>query len=324
MLQHIRIISPFSICTCMKNQFLNSKRLFTFITACMLFANVSFAQKNGILPLTGMKFFNEGIAASEIDIKIDGAELLSNRIPLNKEIEIRLLQPNGFTADNAKTMFAGAEVIVLSPKGEVLFNNPNVFLKSYSNGFSAKDLNAFSIKFGIGSELMKGNLGGFLKVRLYDLKGKNQLRLESPVSFARAGEPLQVSKNAKNIKSGSGVNGMINGLQAKDMQVNVDTTIKVAPKMAYTSMDISNIEGSSLSEIFSGKESFWVYDSDLNEVKITDILLKKVKGAMENNTVNCTLKIPYRLKSNFAKLYTVRYRWEGADKSQVIDVVVKN
>jgi hypothetical protein len=308
----------------MKIQLVSSKHWFTSMAAYLLFTSAGYAQKNGILPLTGMKFFNEGIAASLIDIKIDGAQLLSNRIPLNKEIEIRLQQPNGFTADNSKTMYAGAEVIVLSPRGEILMNNPNVFLKSYSNGFSLKDLNDFSIKFGIGTDLMKANLGGVLKVRLYDLKGKNQLRLELPVSFARPGEPLQLSKNVKNIKSNAGVNGIINGLEAKDMLVNVDTSIKVAPKMAYTSMDISNIEGSSLSEIFSGKETFWVYDSDLNEVKITDILLKKVKGAMENNTVNCTLKIPYRLKSNAAKLYTVRYRWEGTNKSQVIDVVVKN
>jgi hypothetical protein len=279
----------------MKTEFISRKQLFTSITACLLFANTGIAQKNGILPLTGMKFFNEGIAATSIDIKIDGAQLLSNRIPLNKEIEIRLQQANGFTTDNAKTMFAGAEIIVLSPKGEVLLNNSNVFLTSYSKGFSAKDLNAFSIKFGIGNDLMRGNLGGFLKVRLYDLKGKNQMRLEIPVSFAKPGEPLQVSKNSKSIKSNAGVNGIINGLDARDMQVNVDTSIKVAPKMAYTSMDISNIEGSSLSEMFSGKETFWVYDSDLNEVKITDILLKKVKGALENNSVNCTLKIPYRL-----------------------------
>lgn len=305
----------------------NSKlycRHIIIVAGCFLFLNNSFAQKNGILPLSGMKFFNEGIAADEIEIKIDGAQLLSNRLPLNKEIEIRLQQASGFTMNNSKTMFAGAEVIVLSPRGEILLNNPNALLTSYSNGFYAKDLNALSIKFGIGTNLMKGNLGGVLKIRLYDLKGKNQLRLEIPVSFAKTGETLQVSKTTKNIKSSAGVNGIINGLQAKEMLVNVDTTIKVSPKMAYTSMDISNIEGSSLSEIFSGKETFWVYDSDLNEVKITDILLKKVKGAMENNTVNCTLKIPYRLKTNINKLYTVRYRWESLDKRQVIDVVVRN
>lgn len=307
----------------MKTQ-LNWKQLFTSMAACMLFTQICTAQKNGILPLTGMKFFSEGIAANSIDIKIDGAQLLNNRIPLNKEIQISLPQPTGFTADNAKVMYAGAELIVLGPRGEVLMNNPNAFLQSYSKGFSAKDLNTFCIKFGIGTDLMKGNQGGILKVRLYDLKGKNQLRLELPVSFARPGEQVLLSKNVKNIKSNGTANGIINGLDAKDMLVNVDTSIKVAPKMAYTSVDISNIEGSSLSEIFSGKETFWVYDSDLNEVKITEILLKKVKGAMENNSVNCTLKIPYRLKTNIAKLYTVRYRWEGANKSQVIDVVVKN
>lgn len=295
------------------------------IFACsFLFINNSFAQKNGILPLSGMKFFNDGIGATSIDIKIDGAQLLSNRLPLNKEIEIRLEQASGFTMDNSKKMFAGAEIIVVSPRGEVLLNNPNALLMSYSNGFYAKDLNALSIKFGIGTHLMKGNFGGILKVRLYDLKGKNQLRLEIPVSFAKQGESVQVSKTTKNIKSNEGVNGIINGLQAKDMQVNVDTTIKVSPKMAYTSMNISNIEGSSMAEMFQGKETFWVYDSDLNEVKITDILLKKVKGALEDNTVDYTLKIPYRLKTNNTKLYTVRYRWESADKSQVIDVVVKN
>jgi hypothetical protein len=307
----------------MKTQ-LNWKQLFTPMAACLLFTQISVAQKNGILPLTGMKFFSEGIAANSIDIKIDGAQLLNNRIPLNKEIQISLPQPTGFTADNAKVMYAGAELIVLGPRGEVLMNNPNAFLQSYSKGFSAKDLSSFGVKFGIGSDLMKGNQVGTLKIRLYDLKGKNQLRLELPVSFARPGEQLLLSKNVKNIKSNGTANGIINGLDAKDMLVNVDTSIKVAPKMAYTSVDISNIEGSSLSEIFSGKETFWVYDSDLNEVKITDILLKKVKGAMENNSVNCTLKIPYRLKTNIAKLYTVRYRWEGANKSQVIDVVVKN
>jgi hypothetical protein len=303
------------------------KKYFTraaVIYCCMMFINNSFAQKNGILPLTGMKFFSDGIAAEAIDIRIDGAQLLSNRLPLNKEIEIIVQNPAGFTMDNSKMMFAEAEVAVLSPRGEVLLNNPNALIKSYSKGFTAKDLHAFSIKFGIGTNLMKGNLGGVLKIRLYDLKGKNQLRLEIPVSFAKPGESLQVSKTSRSIKSVAGVHGIINGLQAKDMQVNVDTTIKVSPKMAYTSMDISNIEGSSLSDIFAGKENFWVYDSDLNEVKITDILLKKVKGAMENNTVNCTLKIPYRLKTNHNKMYTVRYRWESLDKKQVIDVVVRN
>lgn len=298
------------------------KRKIALAAACLVIMNGSYAQNRGILPLTGLKFFNEGISAKSVDVKIDGAQLISNRIPLNKEIEISLAQPTGFNTDNSKTMYAGAEVIVLSPAGDVLMNNPNVLLKSYSNGFSARDINTFGVKFGIGGDLIKGNFSGLLKIRLYDLKGKSQMRLEFPVTFARAGEPLQVSKTAKAIKSNDGVNAVISGLKARDMLVKVDTTIKVAPKMAYTSMDIKNIEGSSLSGIFQGKENFWVYDSELNEVKITDILLKQVKGAMENNSVDYTLKIPYRLKTAPARIYTVRFRWESPDKSQVIDIVV--
>jgi hypothetical protein len=293
----------------------------SFITV----SNSAHAQK-GILPLTGMKYFNEGITAKSLNIKIDGTLLVNNRLPLNKEIEISIEQPSGFKADNYKTMFAAAEVVVLSPTGQVLFNNPNVLIKHYSNGFYENELKTFSIKFGIGTDIMKGNQAGTVKVRLYDMKGKGQLRLEMPATFARPGESVQVSKTAKPIKTAAGEGqGMIMGLKAKGLQVELDTTIKVAPKMAYTSLVVSKVEGSSIAGIFGGKEKFWVYDSDLNELKITDILLKKVQGAMESDMVDYTLKIPYRLKTSKAdKTYFVRFRWESADRSQLIDVVVAN
>ena len=291
-------------------------------TGSLLLQNKSIAQNNGILPLTGLRYFKEGILVKNIDVKIDGGQLLSNRLPLNKEIVINLQQPTGFTEDQNKTTYAAAEFILVSPKGVILSKNPNLFLRNETTGFAVKDFKVLSIKFGITAEVMKSNPAGIIKIRLYDLKGKNQLRLEFPVSIARPGEALQISKSVKLIKSTEGTTGMINGLKAKNMLVFMDTTIKVSPKMAYTSLDISNIEGSSIAGIFQGKESFWVYDKDLNEIKISDILLKQVKGAMENDNVDYTLKIPFRLKTTKVKVYTVRFRWESPDKSQVIDVVV--
>lgn len=307
----------------MKVQVLLCKQTLTLISGCFLLLNTGIAQNNGILPLTGLRYFKEGISVKNIDVKIDGAQLLSNRIPVNKEIEIALQQPTGFSENNSKIIFAAAEVIILSHKGEILLTEPNILLKNQSTGFSEKDMTAFSLKFNINPASLKTNFNGTVKLRLYDLKSKNQLRLEMPVVFARPGEQLQVSKIAKPIKSADGVTGMMNGLKAKSMLVMIDTTIKVAPKMAYTSMDITSIEGSSIAGIFEGKESFWVYDDALNEVKITDMLLKQVKGAMENNTVDYTLKIPYKLKNTSTKLYTVRYRWESPDKRQLIDIVAK-
>jgi len=288
-----------------------------------LLASGSKSQSNGILPLSGLKYFNEGILAKEIDVKVDGARLLSNRLPLNKEIEVVVLQPTGFTVDAVKTVYAGAVFILVSPRGDILLRTPNLFLNKEKTGFGFKDLVVLSIKFAITPEMIRANMNGTVKLRLYDLKGKNQLRLEMPATFARPGEALQVSKATRAIPVKDGAVGMINGLKAKNMLVSVDTSIRVSPKMAYTSLNISSIEGSSIPGIFQGRENFWVYDDNLNEVKITDILLKQVKGAMENNNVDYTLKIPYRLKNNTAKLYTVRFRWESPDKKQLIDVVVK-
>lgn len=309
----------------MKTKYFFLKRATLIFICIFLITSVSWAQNNGIVPLTGLRYFSEGILTKDdIDVKIDGAQLLSNRIPLNKEIELILHQPSGFVTDSKKTVFAGAELTVLSPGGEVLSIEPNILAKNQAIGFTAKELLDFNMKFIVSAVAMKNNFNGLIKIRLYDLKGKSQLRLEMPVTFARQGEHLQVSKIVKNIRSTDAAKATICGLQAKNMKVMLDTSIKVSPKMAYTSVDISNIKGTSITGIFGGKENFWVYDSNLNEIKITDILLKQVKGAMENDDVDYTLKIPYRLKTTNAKIYTVRFRWESPDKTQVIDVVVKN
>jgi hypothetical protein len=298
-------------------------KFFILSAAGFLWMNQSFAQSNGILPLTGIRYFKEGVWAKAVDVKIDGGLLLSNRLPLNKEIEIALQEPSGFAEDKNKMVFVAAELMIVSVRGDILSKNPNIFLKNESTGFAAKDIKTLSIRFGISADVMKSNMnGGIVKIRLYDLKSKSQLRLEFPITIAKPGETVQVSKVVKTIKLPDGSVGMINGLKAKNLLVAVDTTIKVAPKMAYTSLDISSIEGSSISGIFQGKENFWVYDNNLNEVRITDILLKQVKGAMENSSVDYTLKIPYRLKNSPTKAYTVRFRWESPDKKQVIDVVV--
>ncbi|HMX36879.1 MAG TPA: hypothetical protein PLN49_12230 [Ferruginibacter sp.] len=299
------------------------KRLFPCLAFCLAFSLVSLAQSNGVLPLTGMKYFKEGIQAQSIAMKIDGAQLLSNRIPFNKDIELLVGQPTGFAADGSKKVYAGAELVIVSPKGEVLLKTPNLLLPNEGRGYTAKEISELSIKFNITPKMLSVYMNGTLQLRLYDLKSKSQMRFEMPVTFSKMGEQLQVSNTAKTILQKDGAVGVVNGLKAKKVLVSVDTSIKVSPKMAYTSLDVSAIEGSSISGIFSGKETFWVYDENLNEVKITDMLLKQVKGAMENNNVDYTLKIPYKQKNTPAKVYTVRFRWESPDKKQLIDVVVR-
>ena len=294
------------------------------LSACgFLCINNCIAQNIGMLPLTGIRYHKEGIWAKSIEVRIDGSQLLSNKIPLNREIEFLLQMPTGFAADKKKISYPAAELTLTTAKGDLLLVTPNLLLKNETTGFALKDFKALSMKCILTSDLVKSNIAVIAKLRVFDLKSNNQLRLEFPINFiVKSGEVLQISKVVSVVKSPPNVMLFVSGVKARTVYLSVDTSIKVNPKMAYASLDIVGIVGTSLGGIFAGKESFWVYDADLKEIKINDILLKQVGGAMENNDVDYTLKVPYRLKTLPPKGYFVRFRWESGDKSQVIDAVV--
>ncbi len=109
------------------------------------------------------------------------------------------------------------------------------------------------------------------------------------------------------------------GVKINKVDIMVDTSIRVKPSNAYMSMDFSTVTGTTMTEVLSGNNLFWVYDEKMKEVKIADKLLKKVGGSMESAVVNFTVKIPFRLKTD-KKKYTVKYRWESPDKRKWIEV----
>ena len=300
------------------------KNLFILLVVhffCLPFCD---AQKKGMLPLTGLEYFEEGISTQSMAIKINGQQLYGNRIPLNQEIEFNFQQPSGVTADKKKNYFIGAEYSLLSAKGDVLLTNQNLLALNEAKGFTAKDLKSITVKLIIAEGLVQPNAKATIKIRLYDLKGKNQLRLEYPVSIAYPRETIWLTKSAQTLKSPPGSVFMVTDIQPKSLAFSVDTAVKSDPKMAYMNLDISKIGGTDVISMLQGKDYFWVYDSTYKEIKIKEILLKKVGGAMEGGNVNCTVKIPFRAKTGRPGGYIVRYRWESADKKQVMDIVVTN
>lgn len=293
--------------------------MFTLIVSLPLY---NFAQSNGILPFTGCRYFNEGITVKSIDIKVDAAFLLNNRVSVNKEVEILFQLPAGFTEDRAKTVFIAAELTITNPKGIVLFKNPNYFKDQEVKGFQQVGLKALQVKIPVKQEIVKAEPECIVSLRIYDLKSKNQIRIELPLTIAKPGEVMQTSKLLTDIKAANVLYASASGLKIKMMDVTTDTSIRVNPKMAYLSLDMKNIEGTSMTEVLSGKESFWVYDNSLKEIKIPDKQLKQVKGSMEDNLVDYLSKIPFRLKSMTGKTFFIRFRWESADRKKVIEVVV--
>ncbi len=282
------------------------------------------AQKKGMLPLTGIQFHNEGIWSNTIAVKINGEQVYGNRIPLSREIEITLQQPTGFVADKKKNVFIGAEYSLVSSKGEVLRTIPNLLFQNETKGFTAKELKQVSLKFGIAEGVIQPNSKAVVKIRVFDMKGKKQLRLDYPISISYPKEMIYLTKAVQTLKSPPGSMFMTTEVKAKNIVFSVDTAVKSDAKMAYLNMDISKIDGTDVISMMQGKDYFWVYDSSYKEIKIKETLLKKTGGSMEGGNVNSTVKIPFRLKTDKTKGYTVRYRWESADKRQVMDIIVTN
>jgi hypothetical protein len=287
----------------------------------LTFCSNAFAQSNGVLPFTGIQYFNEGIWAKYVEVSIDGNKLTSNRIPANKEFILKLQLPTGFTEDAAKKLYPAAEVSYLNSRKQPFASLGNVLKENEKTGFAASSYKEISVKLSIRSEWLKNETECIVQVRYYDLKSKKQLRLLFPVTIAIPTEPLAVSKLSMAIPTSDESMGMSNALRMNKAFILVDTSIRVAPKNAYLSIDIPGITGTTMTEVLGGKNTFWVYDKNMIEIKIADKLLKKVGGSMEDNLVNYTVKIPFRSKTDLNKGYTIRYRWESTDRKKIIDIV---
>lgn len=293
--------------------------LFAFFAAAPIYSN---GQQSGILAFTGCRYFQEGVTVKEISIKADGAYLLSNTVNLNKEIEFIFSAASGFSEDRVKTVFVGAEITVTGSKGAVLYKIPNYFKESELKGLQAAGTKLLQVKVPLRQEMVKSETACMILLRLYDIKGKNQLRVELPVIIAKPGEQMQLSKTVNQLKGNGVISAGSSMVKIRQMDVTTDTSIRVSPKLAYLSLDMKGIEGTSMTELLSGKESFWVYDNTLAEIKIPDKQLKQVKGSMEDNLADYLSKIPFRLKSLAGKTFFIRFRWVSTDHKKVIDVVV--
>ncbi|MEO6403887.1 MAG: hypothetical protein ABIY51_03305 [Ferruginibacter sp.] len=298
------------------------KKIFSLFIPCLLvvFTN-TIAQTRGILPLTGIQYSYEGISAKYIDVTIDGATLTNNRIPANKEFVVKLQLPNGFTEDASKKIYPAAEVNYLSIKKQLLTPAVNLLKDNERTGFASNAQKEIPLKLMLRSEWLKYETECLVQIKYYDLKSKKQMLVLFPVTIAPATEALSVTKFTTNIATSDLSLGLSSGLKMNNAEIMIDTTIRVSPKTAYLSIEINNITGTSMTEVLGGKNTFWVYDDKLNEIKIAEKFLKKVGGSMEDNLVNYTMKIPFRDKTDLKKGYTIRYRWESTDHKKIIDIV---
>jgi hypothetical protein len=133
------------------------------------------------------------------------------------------------------------------------------------------------------------------------------------------GKPA-VLKTKQTYTTDNGAVAKGNGFTCEKIKISVDTSIKVAPKYAYLSIEFINLSGGSQMDILNGSNNFWVTDSKGIIMPIKEKFLKKVNSAMGTNVVNMLCKIPFKLKTE-NKPYTITYQWESKDKLKNIEVI---
>lgn len=297
------------------------KNVYLFILIFFFISADTSAQTNGVLPLSGLQYYNEGITAKYIDVSIDGQPITRSRIPEGKEILFSMKLPTGFTEDASKKIYPAAEVSFLSPTGQVILAPVNKLKDIEKTGLASNGLKDIPVKISLKSSDLKYATEGTLYLRYYDLKSKKQMRVYLPITIGAATEKPSTSKLTRLIPTSDGSVGYSNGMVVKNAIIMIDTALKVKPQNAYLSIELPYITGTSMAEVLSGKNNVWVFDKAGNEIKINDKLLKKVGGSLEDNIVDYTVKVPFKLKSNRASGYTIRFRWENADRSKIIDIV---
>ena len=103
--------------------------------------------------------------------------------------------------------------------------------------------------------------------------GSPLLKAQSAVTASPAF--ISTTPQSQKIKIvGEGTAGYTLGVKMKQAIVKIDTSIRVSPKMAYLSLEMQGITGSSFAEVTAGTPSFWVTDKAGKTVKIADKFLK--------------------------------------------------
>lgn len=279
------------------------------------------AQTNGILPFTGIKYFRGGIWGKQIEVTLNGKTWAGNRLPVNTEYEIKLVQPWGFKQVNGK-YYPGIKILMLDAKKDTLSYTPNVFKENDNAGVSEYSLKSLSISLGFNEKVKPGDTC-YQYITFFDTKGSSKLLLEFPVVITDPKEPLQLSDATYTASSTKGYNaGACGGIQLKKIEAYLDSSYY--PKSLYHSIRSAEMLGITTDEINNGKFQTWLYDENMKE--ITAIKAPKhyaVKTFKDKEEVNTLVQIaldPANIKN---KAYTARYRWESLDGKKVLDIVNK-
>lgn len=87
--------------------------------------------------------------------------------------------------------------------------------------------------------------------------------------------------------------------------VNIDST--TSPKYILVNIELNAVTGSTFTEMLEASHLYQVADKNNKPIAFKDRVLKKCGGSLEDNLVNYTIKLPFKLKTDPEKVFNVSY-----------------
>lgn len=292
----------------------------SFLILILLAPLFSFAQDWGVLPFTGIRYFNEGLKASKIELTLDDLTWTSNRIPVDKDFKLVLKEPTGFKKDAEGQAFPGLEVLILSATRDTVGYAPNLYEEGVGIGMNELALKSLKLTLGFPPPAKAGDRYT-VYMNFFDQKGTGKLRMIFPVEIVSSSAPLDNSASISSIQSYTGYQAMATGVQHGKPETYLDSTYY--PKSLYHSIRFPDIQSLTPEEGRAGRYKVWLYDAKGEErtpVKAVGHYIAAT-NPRDKDHVNILVQVPLAPDEAQNKKYLVRYRWESADGKKVVEMV---
>jgi hypothetical protein len=245
---------------------------------------------------------------------------VGNRIPLNTNFNIELLGPSGFVIDKKGSFHPGVKILLLNTRRDTLVYIPNIFGKNTATGFNKAQLKKLTATLGYTAKLHTGDTV-LQYISFFDTRSKNKLLLEFPVIISDLPDSMLTCHFLSTASGTAGYQAAAtNGIQLKNVEAFLDSIY--FPQKFYHSIRLAEITGLALQEAEEGSHYVWLYDENMQEIKIAGESNQYIaKTFRDKEGVNILIQIPINARDPKNKKYTARYRWVSADGKKLIDVV---
>ena len=288
---------------------------YIFSAILLLTALFSVAQTE-ILPLTGFKVYSEGISYSDIEIRLEDSYWVSNRLPLEKSFEIKILKPTGFAA-NEGYLEPGIEVCLTNMKADTLGYVSDMYGGKGEQLIPEDYFKSLKLSLALSEGLFPGDTV-LLYARFFDYLSENYLAVQNSLIVSSEKELPQTTSSLFS-------------------SISYPSNCTAAGNVEFNGFDYSNTNMTKENAVFDFKEitignKLWVgnatvilqyYKSDgsfYEEYLLTSEDLNRISiENLTNDSFDLRIKPDY-LHLNEVEFFRVRVQ---APEEYVIDGVVK-